>query len=164
MMKRIDLANLFNSLSDIKGTFSKYLYYSIEKTKTNLKKEYDIIGKKENELLRLPEVQAFENDRMQLIHQCCEKDEKGEPIFIIEGTQTSYRMEKQKDEFEAKLKELVEINTPHLDKLSRNRLEFTQWLEEEVEVNVVKTSFKYLPDEINKDQIDTLMKLINDTP
>lgn len=163
-MTRIELVNFYHALQEIKGTFSKYLYYSIEKTKANLKVEYEIIGKKEQELTRTPEIVAYENYRQQLVQQYCDKNEDGSPNIETKDGQTLYKMVENKEKFEESMKELTEINRPHLDKAQVNQFEFNRYLQEEVEVNVVKTSFKYLPDEINSAQIDILMKLINDEP
>ncbi len=163
-MTRIDVVNFYHSLQEIKGTFSKFLYYSIEKTKANLKVEYDLIGKTEQELTRTPEIVAFENYRQQLVQQYCDKNEDGSPMIETKDGQTLYKMVENKEKFEEAIKELTEINRPHIDKAQVNQFEFAKYLQEEVEVNVVKTAFKYLPDEIDSKQIDVLMKLINDEP
>lgn len=161
-MTRSELINLWNSLQNVKGTFSKYLYYAIEKTKTNIKSEIDNIVKVESELLNSPEMRIFEDLRTKLLIELAKKDENGNPITIKEGNVERVLLGDNENEFNDRLVELIEINKEAIQKNSDNRTKFNQFLAEEVEVNVVKTELKYLPDEMDRDMTEVLLKLVKD--
>lgn len=160
-MTRFDVVELFKIISSLpKKEYNRFFLYAVEKTKTELKTIIDEAGKKEYEIIYDEKLRQFEKDRISILEKFSNRDESDKPI-IVEN-----RYDISEDKSDEVRKEMVELSEKYADDVKRVenlRVEFNQFLKEEIEVNVVKTSFKTLPETVDSELFGTLLKLVKET-
>lgn len=138
--------------------------YAISKNKRVLEEE----GKDIQESVRVYQdrfsslmgLQEYESSRIALCVECSIKTEEGNPLIDKGG---NYVIDPAKfDDFGSKLEALVTENREILDKRSELEKEFSEFLGEEVEMDLRTIKFDELPDGISASQIDTLGEIVVD--
>ena len=108
-----------------------------------------------------PKFEEYQNKRMQIGEEFADKDEKGQPKKVmIEGNQV-YEITEKKDEANAKVVELVKEYSDVIEEQKSAIEEFNTLMEEEVETDICKISFEYLPEDAN---YAALKYIIKETP
>lgn len=153
-MKRIQAAELFKALSKIPNRdYNRFLLYSIEKSKSVLFEIVQDVSNRERVVIDL--VSQYENQRKVMVETYCERDAEGKPVIENEN----YKLTPENES--AIMSKLYSLRTDmNIDsKIS----EFEAYVQEDVEVALVKTSFKNLPEQIDPELFATLMTLIKET-
>lgn len=158
-MNRIEAIELYKSLNELKSDrdYNKFLILAITRTLKELKVVGEEVTAKEQSLMS-KEYKDFEEARINLIREYAQKDEKGQ--VVLEGNNA--KIGNNKEEFEAKLATLLEVNKELLAEIEVINKEYEAWLKEEVEVKITKVDFKYIPDELSPKEFATLEYLIKD--
>ena len=156
-MKRYKIVELKRSLEELKQDkkYNKYVLFSIVKTLKTLEPIIaDIV--KEEEKLYSDEYKTYENSRLSLLKVYADKNENGEPIIKDNIVQVTNKYE----EFEVEFNKLKENNKEILESTLEKSKSFNEYMEEEVEVEITKFKFEYMPDELLPSEYITLEKLL----
>lgn len=152
--KILEMWALFEKLSGEKNNVK--FYYTILKNKKVIEPEVEIL-KSANEA---PEKhQEFEQKRLVLCGDFCEKDDDGKPE--IEGNNFVILPEKRSD-FEGKLEALKEEYKEMFDKIEASQKEFDELLNEEIEVEFSLIPMSTVPKELVGQDVETLFDLIDE--
>lgn len=160
-MTRIDAAELFKTISSLpKKEYNRFFLYAVEKTKTELKTHIEEIAKREYEVVYDENLRKFENERIDILERYAVKDEAGKPVIVDNKYDISpENMEIVKTE----TKELSDKYEADFVRVQDARKAFQEFIKEEIEVNVVKTSFKTLPENMDSDLFNVVLKLVKET-
>lgn len=160
-MTRLEAVELFKSISTLpKKEYNRFFLYAVEKTKVELKSIIDEAGKKEYEIIYDEKLRQFEKDRISILEKFSNRDESDKPI-IVEN-----RYDISEDKSDEVRKEMVELSEKYADDVKRVdslKDEFTKFVNEEIEVNIVKTSFKTIPETLDSDLFATVIKLVKES-
>ena len=110
-------------------------------------------------------MQEYDDKRIKLAESLCIKDENGKPILSREidafnNAQNIYNFtEENKKLFAEKFKELSIEYAEDLAEFEASVNEFAFLMNEEIEVDVTKISFKHIPDDVN---ISNILKFIEE--
>lgn len=160
-MTRLEVVDLYKKLSSLpKKEYNRFFLYSIEKTKAELKPIIEIVAKKEYEIVYDEKIRQFENERISILEENSNKDETGKPIILDNRYDIPTEKSDSVREQTANLSKKYEDDFKRIDSL---RTEFEIFLKEEVEVDIVKTSFKTIPETLDMDLFNTVMKLVKET-
>jgi hypothetical protein len=160
-MTRIEAIDLFKGISQLpKKEYNRFFLYAVEKTKTELKTVIDEAGKKEYEIVFDEKLRQLEKDRVSILEQFSKRDEFNNPIII----DRKYDIPEDKTE-ELRIK-MVELTNKYEDDIKRVeslRTSFSEYLKEEIDVNVIKTSFKTIPETLDSDLFSIVIKLVKES-
>jgi len=153
-MKRIEAVELYKALTSIPNRdYNRFLLYSIEKSKISLLEVAQDVTNRERVVIDL--VDRYENARKALVEKYCEKDSEGRPI--IEADKYTLSPENESVVYN-------EINSMRSQlNIDFKISEFESYVQEDVSVELVKTSFKYIPEQIDSKLFATLMNLVKET-
>lgn len=150
----ITLWNALNSLKRIKHT--KFAYF-IARNSGHLKAEVDAL----TEVQKPDEkIQEYEQKRMELIKKYSAKDEHGAPIQVSPGSFKIGNMDKFESDVAVLDKEYFET----LEENKRKNKEFVELLKEKTSIEMHGYKFSDLPDEIDGNEMEQIMKLVSDLP
>lgn len=136
---------------------NKNLVYALVKTKNFIKGEIEAITAME---ALSPEIQEFENKRIELAKLYAKKDSNGDPIL----TNNSYQIEKDKIEvFNSELLSLTEPYKIAIGKWDVSKKEVQEKLKEQVEVEISVVSMDLFPNTIPMDIFEMLAPMLNET-
>lgn len=160
-MTRVEVVELFKGISSLpKKEYNRFFLYSVEKTKTELKAIIDEIGKKEYEIVYDERMRQFEKERISILEKFSNRDESNKPIII----DNRYDIPEDKaDELRKEIETLSENYSDDVKRVDALRSSFGDFLNEEIEVNVVKTSFKTIPESLDSELFTTVMKLVKES-
>lgn len=158
-MKRYKIVELKKSLEELKQDkkYNKYVLFSIVKTLKTLEPIIAEIIKEEGKLYS-DEYKTYENSRISLLKVYADKDENGEPIINNNSVQVTHRY----NEFEVEFNKLKENNKEILESTLEKSKSFNEYMEEEIEVEITKFKFEYMPDELLPSEYITLEKLLEE--
>lgn len=158
-MKRKELLELNAALTQLKNEKGdKRFKFAINRNLEYFEPEIKAIRETQKDS---SEYSEFLQKRQLIGKEFADRDENGNPkIQLIEGNEV-FLITERKDEANAKVSELVEEYKEVLEEKEREMKQFKDLMEEEVETDVCKISFKYLPD--NADYI-SLKYIIKETP
>ena len=109
----------------------------------------------------IKELETFENKRKQILDTYGCKDEKGE--IILKNNTCVFKSK----EDEKKVSELLKnLSEEYKDVLSERQKEidiYNELIQEEIEVDIVKTSFKYFPEQMNSEFTFVLRPMMKET-
>lgn len=152
--KLLEMWGLMEKLSQDKC--SVRFHYTILKNKRLLEPEVEIL----KEANSTPEeYQEFEQKRMAVCNDYCEKDENGAPEvkdnnFVI--------LDEVREEFNNKLESLKEEYKEMFEKMTKSRDEFNELLLEEVDIDFVRIPMSIIPTELTGQEVEILFDLIDE--
>lgn len=158
-MKRIDFVKFIKDLERVDiSNFNKFLVYSIRLTKNKCQPIIDDISEKEKELF-FPEYVIAEQKRFDILFKYSKKDENNKPLFI----QEEFIIE----DVESCKNELIknrETFKDVYDKYIQLEKSYNEFMNVDIEVPFVKTSFSNIPDNIkDKTTDDILYKFVKES-
>ena len=110
--------------------------------------------------------EQYRKERMALVEQLVEKDEKGKPKTVFDPTDglNHYTFDKDetKDLFLKKVDELSTRHKDYLDKLGDRQKKLDDMLKEEVDIEFLQVSFKDFPKTITPKQVRLLSFMIKE--
>lgn len=160
-MNRKEAVELFNKISNLKNKeYNKFLLYSIMKTKIELKKIFDEVIDKERVLVQNPRLIEFERSRISILEKYSEKDEFGKPIISNNRYEISPENSKFVNEEISKLQETFREDIRKQEDEMRN---YDIFVSENITINISKTNFKNLPDNLSPEDFEVLMNFVDDT-
>ncbi|MEM4260968.1 MAG: hypothetical protein QXG00_07040, partial [Candidatus Woesearchaeota archaeon] len=99
--------------------------------------------------------------REEVLKKDCKKDEKGNPI--IENNQYTYENDEIKNNVSLELAKLIEQYKGAIEARNREVQAYNEIIEEQIEVEVCKCSYKYFPDNITPSHFEVLKPMIKET-
>lgn len=160
-MTRNEVVELYKGISSLpKKEYNRFFLYAVEKTKTELKTIIDEIAKKEYAIVYDEKKLEFEKERVALLEKFSNRDESDKPVII------DNRYDISEGKTEELRKEMTELTSKYSDDMKRvDSLlsEFQEFLKEEIDVAVVKTSFKTIPETLDLDLFTTVLKLVKES-
>lgn len=160
-MTRVEVIELFKGISSLpKKEYNRFFLYAVEKTKTELKAIIDEAGKKEYDIVYDERLRQYEKERISILEKFANRDESDKPVVI----DNRYDIPEDKaDELRKEVETLAEKYSEDMKRVSDLRVAFGEYLNEEIEVNVVKTSFKTIPESLDSELFTTVMKLVKES-
>ncbi len=160
-MIRKDAIEFYKNLNELKtGEYNKFLLYSIIKTKLELVKLYDEVIIKEKEIINFEPVRDFQKKKAKILATYCERDSENKAIVIDNNV-------KIKEEFinvaDSELKSLAESYTKDFETHENMISNYNKFMLEEVDVNIIKTSFKNIPETTTPEIFEILVKFVKET-
>jgi predicted transcriptional regulator len=143
-------------LDSFKEDLNKMFVYYVSKISKSLEDEKKLIldaGKPSQEYLK------YESKKRDVLNTFGVKDEHGK-LKEIDG-KYNIILEK-KEEFQKEWKDLIETFKEEIDKRKKELVEFTKFLEEDVEINIDKIPLKLIPEIITKEKMDILLSIIKE--
>jgi hypothetical protein len=145
------------------------LFQRLASEKTNVKFHFGIIR---NKRVLEPEVdsmqkaqappdgyQAFEDARMKMCQEMCEKDDAGNPKIIAGQFAIP---EEARPGFDEKMEGLKEEHQEVLDVMEKQQEEFNELLKEEINVEFHKIKLEDMPEKVLGGDMDLLYELIEE--
>lgn len=162
LIKRKDVVHLLTFLGSFLDRSMKVkAAYGLTKNKKSLESEAKCISevqqKKALEIPRL-ELQEFETNRIQLLEELADRDEEGNAKKVSNG----YVLTTNKDEFTKRFEELTAKYREFLDKNDLLEREFTDFLDEDVEVALLKVNVNDLPEVVTPRELEILEPMLQD--
>jgi hypothetical protein len=159
-ISRKEAVEFYTKLTNLKsGEYNKFLLYAIMKNKIELKKIYEDLIAEERKLSTSPELEKFEQERIEIVSAFARKDETGGPI--IENGRYDIPEEMISDV----QKKIAELQEKYKDALGKNRKDvetYEKSLLEEIEIQETRTAFKNLPENMTPEIFEILIKLADD--
>ena len=153
-MKRIDIANLYKSIVQMKSrNYNKFLLLSITKTKNSAKQIIKDVVDKERSLQYNTNITEYEKLRKDILSQYANKNNDETPK-IVDGL---YDIPTHLlGEVNAKIVELSEKFSEQIQKFEKQSAEFQSYMEEDVEFTISKTSFDNIPTDLTPEEFEFL--------
>lgn len=105
-----------------------------------------------------PEYEEYLDKRRKLGEEFVDRDENGKPkVQLVEGQEVFIITEK-KDEANAKVVELVKEYAEVIEEKKKEISQFNELMEEEIEIDVCKISFEYLPEDADYIKLQSIIK------
>jgi transcriptional regulator of heat shock response len=140
--------------------YSKYFLLAIttaKKTLSTIVEDIDTHAKN----ISFKEYDDVARERFEILKKYSDKNEDGTPKVVNDRI---YISDENKEACQKEINELFEKNKEVLDKFDANSREFDKYIIEEIEVDLIKVSFKYIPDELEESVYLTLSVFIKETP
>lgn len=154
-LKRHAIVDIYETLTnEFKGEYNKFFIYHVSKIKSSLEGERSAIleaGRPSDDFL------DFERERRDLVLKYCEKDDDGQPIRNGNNIKVVSGLEQETQDA---LNDLGTRYKETLDKRKSDIQEYEIFLNEQVDVELEPIPFKYIPDNISQNVMDTLMPII----
>lgn len=161
--KIVDINTTLINLSNMDSLPFK-VAYGLHKNKSIITKEFEAIVEAEKKTVT-PKYQEYENARLALCNEYCKKDEKGQPITIIQNETQAFSIQEDKiGEFEEKANELKNKYLETIQETDKLREEFNKFLDENVDIEVYKiplTEFEKL-DSISVNKLDNIFYMVQE--
>jgi hypothetical protein len=149
----LDFSKIFEDLSRIRDT--KFAYF-IAKNKHLIKGELEAI----NAARQPPKgFDSYEQERIRLIGEYAQKDERGDPVVIEKGMFKLQNINK----FNESLKDLQCKYAEVLNEIDKKEKELKVFIEEEIEMELLAIKVKSLPKDLASNEMDILMPLLDGT-
>ena len=108
-----------------------------------------------------PKYEEYVQKRQQLGEEYADRDEQGQPkLMMVEG-QEVFQITEKKEEVNSKIVELIKEYNDVIEEKKEEMQQFGELMEEEIEVDVCKISFEYLPEDAD---YNALKSIIKETP
>jgi len=155
--KKVEILDINNVLNSLNGAYKIKFKYALKKNKDILKKEVEAI--EEVRKTNCKRFEEFEQKRTELLKCSIEFNDYGSPVM---SGPNMYRLkDDKKDEYNEKMKQLTEEYKDALDEREKELKAFSEFLNEEIEIDVFKFNNEDVPEEITQEQYDIIFKLIN---
>ena len=152
-MKNSELIQLSQSLNQVTGIKGKDFAYAVFKNKMILESEMRIF-----EQLRQdphPDYTNYENERSIVCINYSKKDDNGNPVI-----QNQQYVIEDWDNFNRDMEEIRVKYKSVLDQMELAQKEISEFMNRESNVDLLKVSFKDLPDDISAQQLEQLKFMI----
>lgn len=157
-LKKNDISNIYQVLSNLKGNYVNKLKYAIKKNKDFLEESFAQI-KTRSEIVN-EQFKIYEQKRLDLIREYAVKNEFGQ---IVRESVDEVRIKKDKfNEFNEKVNELANEYKDAIQLRQKEVNDFNVFLQEEVEVEVYKFSNDLIPDDVPQQDYEKLFPLLKD--
>lgn len=153
-MKRIDIANLYKSIVQMKSrNYNKFLLLSITKTKNSAKQIIEDVVDKERSLQYNTNITEYEKLRKDILSQYANKNNDETPK-IVDGLYDipTHLLNEVND----KISELSEKFSEQIQKFNKQAEEFQSYMEEDVEFTISKTLFDNIPTDLTPEEFEFL--------
>jgi hypothetical protein len=130
----------------MKEDVDKRFSYAVHLNLENLESEIKAINEAKKPSAKYEE---YQQKKTMIGEKYSDKDENGKPILVESMGNQIYKVEVNKEEA---TKEIIKLNEEYSETIKERQKglkEFQELMEEEVEVDICKISFKYFPDKYN---------------
>jgi len=159
-MKRVELVDLYKKIEKLPAkNYNKYLLLSIMKTKILFNPEINKIVDKERELYFDELFNEFEQKRIVIVQSYSEKNEDG--TYKIDNGQYVIRPESNNDAQE-KIRDLKKEYSEVLSEHDRKISEYNTFINADIDIETVKTSFENLPTDMTPDEFEFLSRFVKE--
>jgi len=159
-MKRVELVDLYKKIEKLPAkNYNKYLLLSIMKTKILFNPEINKIVDKERELYFDERFNEFEQKRIVIVQSYSEKTEDG--TYKIDNGQYVIRPESNNDAQE-KIRDLKKEYSEVLSEHDRKISEYNTFINADIDIEIVKTSFENLPTDMTPDEFEFLSRFVKE--
>ena len=155
-VKRVELFGLLQALGTLGNLSGVKFAYALIKNKKKIQAELDTLKETVKPSNKL---QEYENKRVELCKQYCEKDKEGKPVI----KNNSYSGLDVNVKFDAEIKKLKEEYKTELDNREKQVKEYNKLLQEKVEIELHKIAVDDLPKDITSKQLESLWLIIDGT-
>jgi len=108
-----------------------------------------------------PRFEEYLNKRKQIGEECADRDEQGQPkLVMVEGNQV-FQITEKKEEANSKIVDLIKEYNDVIEEKQEEIKQFGELMKEEIEVDVCKISFEFLPEDAD---YNALRPIIKETP
>ena len=130
---------------------NKFFSFFIIRNVHHLIPEVQSINTIRNSMSPSDRVVEYEDKRVNLAKSLCEKDENGDPSYTVnEFGKKAYKFsDENRVIFNEKFKELSKEYADDLTEFEASVNEFSFLMNEEIEVDINKIAFKYIPDDVD---------------
>lgn len=142
-------------------SYNKFFAYFAIRNVQHLLPEIESINALKKMLIAPDEVTEFEKLRDELIEKYADRDSDNKLIFIEQNDVITYTFTNDKVSFDDGMAVLIEKYKEPVEKHEKSIKEFYELMNEEVEIEVAKISFKHVPDNIDMNIINLFL---NETP
>jgi len=153
-MKRRTLLDLWNTIMKLEEFKSNIKFsYFIARNKMLLKKEIELlmeVQKPSDDFL------AFDNKRVLLLQKYADKDKNGKTQFCTQSNQ--YFLTTNREQFEEEFSKLREEYKDVLDIRDKQMKTFSEMVEEDIQVQLMKIKLSHLPTEIEPVVLNVFME------
>jgi len=159
-MKNKDLAVLMQALSSLTGIKGKEFAYAVFKNKTLIEDELKIF----DQLKREPheDYPNYENERNIVCMNYAQKDDKGNAVVQGPDNNKHYVIEpSSKEEFQNEMNEVQDKYSEVIKDIEEAKNEINEFMEKESSVDLVKITFKDLPDDIDANFIEAIKAMLD---
>ena len=162
-LKRIELVSLNHVLSKLSQNTQdsdKRFNYMVIKNLETFKVEIECIKKVQQDN---PKFAEFQSKVQQVGIDCSDKDKDGNPILQTINNVQTYVINERKQEADKVIGDLKVEYKEAIDQRQTELEQINQLMEEDVEVEVVKCSWLYLPNSLNINDQKILKLIIKET-
>lgn len=157
-MKRGDLVTLNVLLGESVRKSDKYdkrFKFAIHRNLEYFKDEIKAMAETQKES---PRFEEYQQKRNQVGMEYADKDENGNPVMqLVEGTNV-YVVSERKEEANGKIAELIKEYHDAIEEHKEAMNQFNELMEEEIEIDVCKISFEYLPEDADYNAFKWIIK------
>ena len=145
---------------------NKYFSFFIIRNIHHLMPEIQSINTIRQSMMTSDRIQEYDNKRIAIAEKFCDKNENGKPklskeLDTFNNAQNVYTFTPEnKALFAEAFKELTKEYEEDLSEFEASVNEFSFLMNEEIEIDITKISFKHIPDDVN---IANIMKFIEES-
>lgn len=140
--------------------YSKYFLLAITNAKKTLGAIVEDIDTHAKNI-SFKEYDDVAKERFEILKKYSDKNEDGTPKV---SNDRIYVSDENKEACQIEINELFEKNKVILDKFDENSKAFDKYILEEIDVDLIKVSFKHIPDELEESVFETLSVFIKESP
>ena len=164
--KGIELAFIDVSAFSKVQDYNKFFAFFVIRNVSHLLAEVQAMDDIKKKSIPSVRVTEFEAKRNELIEKYCDKDKDGKSITTTQDlgfgrSQTVFNFSKTAEKFNKEFAKLTETYKVDIDAYDTSIKELETLMNEEIEIEVAKISFKHVPDSVN---IKNIMSFFNETP
>lgn len=153
----VGILKSINDLPDRK--YNKYVLFALDKNRAKLITNYNTILEKEKELTD-PKYKEFNDKRIATIKKYALLDENGDVVVENDNARINPSFI---EEFGAEIENLTTEYSETITKNSESIKKLEEFVSESIEMDFVKISFKYIPEELDPKQYALLSLFVKET-
>jgi len=158
-MTRLELLDLATAFVSVKELMGVKFAYAISKNSKNLSEEVEAC---ESSMKRSKSFIEYDEKRVVLCKEHCDKDEGGKPVIIENAGTGTYAGLKGNNSFDKAIEVLQSEYSEAIEEQKKMADEFKKFLEEEVEVELYKVKLADVPEDISVGQLNGIMAIIEE--
>jgi len=152
-MNRNDLANIYSTLNGLTGVYPVKFAYAISRNKKIILEELKMVEEHK------PKIdEAYEKERVEMLVKNAVKNEDGSIDW--ENVQTQTPKIKDMEQLNSDFEELKERYKNVIEKYEQESTEYSNFMEEEVDIDIYKIKIENFPETINQKTMDSLCDII----
>jgi hypothetical protein len=158
-MKRVSLLNLYGLLMEMKSQKNdKRVQFAVVRNLEYFEPEIKSLREIQK---NSPRFEEYVQKRRELGELYADKDESGQPKIVIVENQQVFQITEKKEEANSKIFELMKEYNDVIEEKNQSIKQLSELMNEEIEVDVCKVSFDFLPEDAN---YGILKSIIKETP